>query len=247
MGISAGVAVSVVGSYMSSEAAKSAAGTQAEAGRAAMSTQERMLAEQQAIQKPYVTAGQTALDQLVSGLAPGGQFATPFTMAESPAQQFATKEALAAMRDQMQVGGQNLSTNAIVGAGKLAGNIGAQYENQAFNQWLQSRQAQMQPLQNIAGLGQASASGSAANIGTAGTNVSNLQTGIGNVQAAGTVGGTAPYASTMSDIGSLLMAQGLKPATNPTAPAGQLQTPSTAPAGYDWGTMAQPYQMAAAK
>lgn len=233
MGVSAVIAIG--GAYMASEAAKSAAETQAGAGREAMSTQERMLAQQRELQQPYITAGQSALERLIAGTAAGGEFATPFKMEESQAQQFATKESLAAMQSQMATGGQALSSNAIAGAGKLAGNIGSQYEQQAYNQWLQSRKAQMDPLQNIAAMGQASASGVGANIGSAGSNISNLQTGIGNVQAAGQVGAAAPYANLTSGIGSLLLAQGMQPAQqqNPNAGPSTGQTTLTTYQGYD--------------
>jgi len=47
--------------------------------------------------------------------------ASPYVAGESQAQQFATKEALAAMQSQMAVGGQGLSSNAIVGLGNWPG------------------------------------------------------------------------------------------------------------------------------
>jgi len=209
MGFSAAAAAAVVGGYMASEASKKAAGTQAEAGQAAMASQERMLQQQQALNEPYRAAGLTALDRLIQGVAPGGEFATPFKMEESQAQQFATKEALAAMQNQMAVGGQGLSTNAIVGAGKTAADIASQYEGQAYNQWLTSRQQDLAPLQNIATLGQAAASGQAANIGQAGTNIASLQTGIGNVQAAGQIGAANAQAGAINNVSQYLMMQSL--------------------------------------
>jgi hypothetical protein len=219
----------VVGAVISSEGAKSAAETQARAGESAQQTQERMLASQQAINKPWSDAGLTALDRLLKGTAQGGEFATPFKMEESQAQQFATKEALAAMQSQMQVGGQGLSSNAIAGAGKLAGNIGSQYEQQAYNQWLTSRQQEMAPLQNIAGMGQAAASGQAANIGQAGSNISSLQTGIGNVQAAGQIGSANAIAGGVGNVSQYLMLQNLlnQPKTQPTtgSPGQDFNTP----------------------
>jgi len=222
------VAAAVGGAIISSEGAKSAANTQARAGESAQQTQERMLASQQALNEPYRAAGLTALDRLIQGTAKGGEFATPFKMEESEAQKFATKESLAAMQSQMQVGGQGLSSNAIAGAGKLAGNIGSQYEAQAYNQWLTSRQQEMAPLQNIATMGQAAASGQAANIGQAGSNISNLQTGIGNVQAAGQVGSANAMAGGFSNVSQYMMLQNLlgknNTQTDTTIPWYQQQT-----------------------
>jgi len=173
----------LIGGYLASQGAQSAADIQAQGGQAAIAGQERMLASQQAIQQPYVSAGQSALNQLLSGTL-SGQYTRPFQMGQLPqyqaptqglqafqpsgqalpafqqpaalpgfqpfnyqgsdAQTFATKSALDAMRNQMEVGGQALSTNAITGAGKLAGDIGAQYQQQAYNQWLASQGQQFQ-------------------------------------------------------------------------------------------------------
>jgi hypothetical protein len=228
----------VVGSAISSQGAKDAANTQARAGESAQQTQERMLASQQALNEPYRAAGLTALDRLIQGTAKGGEFATPFKMEESEAQQFATKEAFAKMQSQMQVGGQGLSSNAIAGAGKLAGNIGSQYEAQAYNQWLTSRQQEMAPLQNIATMGQAAVSGQAANIGQAGSNISNLQTGIGNVQAAGQVGSANAIAGGFSSVSQYMMLQNLlgkqQTTTNEPLPAGGMTSTGTTPPGDYW-------------
>lgn len=199
----------LIGGYLSSQGAQSAAQTQAQAGQAAIGTQRQMAASQQALQQPYISAGTQALQQIVEGTAPGGQFAKPFSMAESPAQQFVTKEALAAMQNQMQIGGQALSSNAISGAGKLAGDIASQYEGQAFNQWLATQQQQLAPLEFIASQGQAAASGQAANIGGAASNISGLQTGIGNVQAAGQIGAANAYSGAANTVSQYMMLQSL--------------------------------------
>ena len=289
----------VGGALISADAASSAANTQAGAGQAGIAGQQQMLASQQAVQQPYVSAGQQALQQLAAGTQPGGQFTQQFDMGQalpqyqaptqglqtfqpaggalpefkpfqyqgSDAQNFATSTAMDAMRNQMQAGGQALSSNAIVGAGKLAGDIGSQYEQQAYNQWLASQnqqfgqavagrqltaaeqaqqftqgmagrqlsaaeqaqqygqalgsqqqaqsvwamnqQAQLQPLQYLTGIGQAAASGQAANIGSAGANISNLQTGIGNVQAAGQVGSANALAGGINSASQMYMLQNL--------------------------------------
>jgi len=200
---------SLVGGLLSSSGAKDAANTQAQAGDRAIAGQERMLASQQAVEQPYASGGLQALQQLLQGTAPGGQFTKQFSMAESPAQQFATKEAQAAMQNQMAVGGQGLSTNAIIGAGQTAANIGSQYEQQAYNQFMTSQQQQFGQLQNLAGMGQAAASGQAANIGQAGANISNLQTGIGNAQAAGQIGSANAMAGSANNVSQYLMLQNL--------------------------------------
>ncbi len=209
IGAIASIVGPMIGSMISSGGAKDAANTQAQAGQAAMATQQQMLASQQALAEPFRAAGMTALDRLVQGTAKGGEFSTPFKMEESQAQQFATKEALAAMQNQMATGGQALSSNAISGAGKLAGDIGAKYESQAYNQWLTGRELEIAPLQNLATLGQASATGQAANIGQAGANISGLQADIGNVTAAGQIGAANAQAGAANNVSQYLMLQSI--------------------------------------
>lgn len=234
---------SVVGGYISSQGAQQAAETQAGAGGGAIASQERMLAEQRKLLEPFVNAGYAALERYMTGLQPGGEFAEPmrlgpelptfkpFKMEESEASKFATQKALDAMRSQMQLGGQALSTNAITGAGELAGNIGAQFEQQAFGQWLTGQQQEyaqalggrqqamsefvtkrglaMQPLENLLGLGQASATGTAGMVGQAGGNIANLLTGIGNVQAAGQAGSASAIGGAIGNIGQSYLLQQL--------------------------------------
>jgi hypothetical protein len=224
-------AAAVIGAAASATASHDAAVAQETAGNKAIAYQQQSLAQQMALEEPYRKAGASALDQLLSGMQPGGQFAKPFSMAESPAQQFATKEALAAMQNQMAVGGQGLSSNAIVGAGQTAANIGSQYEQQAYNQWLTSQQQAMQPLEYMANLGQAAASGQASNIGSAASNITGLQTGIGNVQAAGAMAGGNALAGLGGNVSQYLMLQsllgkgGTSPGTNAPSPYG---------AGNEW-------------
>ena len=246
---------SIVGSLLGADAASSAAQTQAAAGQQAIGAQERALAEQRQLMQPFVGAGTTALQRLVSGTAAGGEFAQPYQLGEalpalgtfkaeeSEAQKFARDQALKAMQEQMQRGGQGLSTNAIVGAGDLAAKIGSQYEQQAFNQWLAQqemgynralggrqlalseqqaqRQAQLSPLEYLASLGQAGAAGQAANVGQAGANIAGLQTGIGNVQAAGQIGQAGALTGGLSNIGQMVMLKDL------LTPAQAAVSPST--------------------
>lgn len=218
MGLSAGVAVSVIGSAYSGsqqeKAAREAAAQQTAAGQQAIAAQQQALAQQREQMAPFQQAGVSALQRLTAGLQPGGEFtqqyalqqaqqqgmlgAGAFVAQESPAQQFATQQAMQQMQAQAQMGGQLLSSNALVGAGQLAGKIGAQYEQQAFNQWLLGRQqilgeqaAAMQPFSNLATAGQQAAGGTAGYIGQAGANIGNIQLGMGQAQAQATMDAAA--------------------------------------------------------
>ena len=191
MGASAVVAGSLISGYMASQGAKSAAQTQADAARQAQQTQEQMLQQQIQAAAPYRAAGTQALGQLQAGFQPGGQFSQPFTLQQaalSPAEQAVQAQSMEAMRNQMQLGGQNLSTNAITGAGTLAGNLAGQFENQAFNQWMQQQQQQVAGLENLSGAGLSATGMATGQMGVAGQNIGSLQVGAGNAQAAGQVG-----------------------------------------------------------
>jgi len=168
------------------------AGLQAAQGNVAQT-----LGAQTALQQPYLATGLNANQQLATGLQQGGQFNTPFTstMAQnSDAEQFAQAQALQAERAQMAAGGQGLGTNAIQGAGQLAGGIASQYQNQAFNQYQAQNAAAMAGLQGLSAQGQ-TATGQLSNaLGNAGAQQSALSQGIGGAQAAGTIGSASAQA-----------------------------------------------------
>lgn len=121
---------------------------------------------------PYISGGSAAMNQLSTGLAPGGAFSTPFTasmMAQySPAYQF-----------QLQQG--NLAANRAAAAGGLTGSGGTMkaldrynqnYAGTAFdtaaNLYNTQQQNAFNRLQTVAGMGQTAATtAGAANIGAA--------------------------------------------------------------------------------
>lgn len=159
---------------------------------AAQTAADTTLAGQKALQQPYQAAGTAALDTLSAGLAPGGKFNTPFSTADMtnvmPAFTFAEKQAQAAMTAKMASGGQNLSSNAIEGAGTLAAGLASQYEGQAFNQWLQQNNLSLGALQNMVATGQISTGQIATALQQQGVSSQTIQTAIGQVTAAGTRG-----------------------------------------------------------
>lgn len=238
----------MIGGYMQGQSAKEAAQIQAQAGQQAIAAQQQALQQQQAALAPYAGAGQQALQQLITGLAPGGTMtqqyalqqaaqqgmtgATPFQATASPAEQFAQAQAMQAMQNQMAMGGQNLTSNAITGAGQLAGNIASQYEQQAYNQWLTGRQqilaenqAQQTPLFSLANLGQASAAGQAQNIGAAAQNIGQTQMGIANALAAGQVGQAQAQQNMLSGLAGTGMTYYLGQQMQPQQTATQTPAP----------------------
>lgn len=177
----AGAAVvgSIGGALISSDASKSAANTQSDAASSAA-------AQQRADLKPWTTAGTTAIGQLSQATQPGGQYAAgkQFTMADaqnSDAEQYAQKQAMQASQNSAAARGGLIGTNEQQSLQANAAGIGSQYQNQAFNQWLQTNQQQLNALQSVAQVGQSSATNVA-------DTTANLTLAGANAQAAGTIG-----------------------------------------------------------
>lgn len=174
------------------DAYKTAAGQEVAGLNNAQGAVDRTLAAQEGIQAPYQQAGQKALATLSDGLAPGGRFNTPFSMADMenvmPAYTFARDEALEAMRNQMSAGGQGLGTNALEGAGKTAAGLASQFEGQAFNQWLAANNMSLGALQQMVSTGQTSTAQLQQALAQAGFSSQQIQTAIGAVQGNASIG-----------------------------------------------------------
>ena len=172
-----GAAATVGSAAMSADASRKSAHQQQDAASAAQAQQLQM-------QKPWMDAGQFALGQLQTGLMPGGQFSKQFSMADaknSEAEQHALQQGTQAIQNSAAARGGLLGTNTLQDLTTFAQGNAAQYENQAFNQWLAQRNADLAPLQSLAQIGQTTTTGVA-------DNVSNLTLASGNAGAAGTIG-----------------------------------------------------------
>ena len=94
LGISAGTAAlgtavlggSLISAYASGDAADTAAQASGQASAASIAEQRRQYDLSRADYAPYITSGQSAVNQLAAGLAPGGRFATatPFNFQYDP-------------------------------------------------------------------------------------------------------------------------------------------------------------------
>lgn len=175
----AGVAANLYTSNKAAGAAKDAASTEANAANTAN-------AQQRADQQPWMDAGSKAVGQLSAETSPGGQFAPgkQFTMADaqnSDAETYAQKQASMASQNSAAARGGLIGTNEQQQLQTNAAGIASQYQNQAFNQWLQTNQQQLNAQQSLAGQGMQSA-GNVASLG------SGLTVGAGNATAAGQIG-----------------------------------------------------------
>jgi hypothetical protein len=139
---------------------------------------------------PYAAAGGPALAALEAGTAAGGQFNKPFTMADatnSEAERVARERGLDAIQNSAAYKGGLISSNDMQGLNKFAADTAAQYENQAFNQDLATKQNNYSNLNNLVGIGdnasRALASATGANAVGAGNAI-----GTGQINSAGVLG-----------------------------------------------------------
>lgn len=174
-----------------SKGAKAGAEQQVAGLKTGMQTVADTLAQQKLLQQPFQSAGTSALQELSAKLAPGGDFNRPFTMADAqnmPAYQFALSQGKEAINNAAAAGGLQLSSANIESLGKFAEGVASQYEQQAFNQWLQQNNLTMTGLQNLINSGQVSTGQLMQALSQAGISTASAQQLIGQAQAGGTTG-----------------------------------------------------------
>lgn len=183
MAIGTGTAIlagSLGAGLLGASASRSAASTQAEAANRAADLQYKQWQESVALQKPWLTAGEGALNRLSAGLEKGGEFATPFSQTnwqQDPGYGFRMSEGLKALDRQAAARGGLISGAALKAAQRYGQDYGSQEYQNAFNRYYTERQNMLSPLQSLAGIGQTTSQ----NIGAAGQN---MAANVGEAQAA---------------------------------------------------------------
>jgi hypothetical protein len=240
----------VIGGYMTSQASKSAANTQAGAADRATAAQQEMLNKQLELQQPFTTAGTTAVNQLSKMTQPGGAATKnftygPFKYTADPGYAFRLKEGMNAMNATAAARGGLISGNALK-AGQMYGQeMGSQEYSNAFNRYLQNyanaqntfqmnRNNLLDPLKFLTNIGQAGASNQAANVGSFGSSQAANITGAANAQAAGQVGSANAYSNA---IGQAIGGYQMNQLINRSAYNTPTSTPASTPAPvYDYST-----------
>lgn len=227
------VAAAVVGSaVIGGMAAKSAANTQAGATRDATAAQERMFERQVELQEPWRTAGEKALNQLSTGIEPGGEFTKNFTMADytaDPGYAFRLNEGIKALDRSAASRGGLLSGAQLKGITDYGQNAASQEYQNAFNRYQINRANRLQPLQSLAGVGQTATNTLTGAAGQLGQNIGNNLISAGNARASGYMG-TANAVSGALNTGlnyyqGQNMLNALKPTTTTTPDYGGWSTP----------------------
>jgi hypothetical protein len=181
------IPAAIIGSsLLSSSAASSAASQQANAANRAADLQQKQYEQTRQDQMPWMQAGGRALTKLEKEVD-----YTPFGMNEftaDPGYAFRLKQGMNALNNQAAARGGLISGNALRAAQGYGQEMGSQEYQNAFNRYQTERNARLNPLQSLAGVGQTTAQqlgvAGAANAGAVG----NYLTGGAAAGAAGTVG-----------------------------------------------------------
>jgi hypothetical protein len=168
-----------------------AARVQLEASQAQARQARETYTEQTRLLGPFREAGVNALGRIQTGLAPGGEFAQPFTaerFQQDPGYAFRLSEGQKALERQAAARGGLMSGSALKAATRFGQEMGAQEFQSAFNRYYAERAAQLDPLFTLyaGGLGASGDLSGAA--GTMGANIANFLGAGGQAQAAGVLG-----------------------------------------------------------
>ena len=183
------IAAAVVGSSLiGSSASKKAASTQADAANRAADLQMQQFERQVELQEPWRQAGITALNKLT----PLATEYTPFGMdqfQQDPGYAFRMSEGMKALERSAAARGGLLSGGMLRGAQRYGQDLASQEYMNAFNRYQAERNARLNPLQSLAGVGQTATN----QLGQAGqTMASNVGQALGaaaQARASGYIGG----------------------------------------------------------
>jgi hypothetical protein len=226
-------AVSIGSGYMQSQAAKSAAQTQANAADRAMAQERAMYEQSREDLGPYRETGYTALKD-IERMKPflTSQFGPDqFAQYLDPSMAFRQRLGTQATERLANVGGGAISGNTLRSLADYGQNLASTEYGNAFNRFQTERGNIYNTLANIAGMGQQSV-----NTGVqAGQNFAAGQTGLITGQAAAQAAGTVGSANALAGgfggaTNAYLLNQFMKPQNQAVAP----------PGGYGNVTMTQP-------
>ena len=195
-------AATLIGASMASRGAQSAADTGAAATQQASDVQRQIFERQVELQRPFREAGEQALNKLV----PLATEYTPFgtqQFQQDPGYAFRLSEGQKALERSAAARGGLMSGSALKAAQRYGQEMGSQEYENAFNRYRIEREARLNPLQSLAGVGQTSAQ----TLGQAGqqygTNIGNL--GMGQAQLAGqaAISRASSYGNALNQLGYL--------------------------------------------
>ena len=182
-----GIETAIIGSaVLGAYGANRAASTQAGAANRAADLQQSQFERQVELQAPYRAAGERALNKLE-----GASDYTPFGMSQfqqDPGYAFRLSEGQKALDRSAAARGGLISGGALKAAQRYGQEMGSQEYTNAFNRYQTERNARLNPLQSLAGVGQTATN----QLGQAGqnyaTNAGQALGAAGQAQASGYIG-----------------------------------------------------------
>ena len=176
----------IAGSVISGGASYLGAREQAKSTDRATAAQERMFGRQVELQEPFRQVGVNALPELVAASK-----YDPFTMERfkaDPGYGFRLKEGLRAIENSALASGMGQSGATLRGLTRYGQELGSDEFTNAFNRYQAERNARLNPLQSLAGMGQTTSQNIAGQAGRLGEQIgSNLIQG-GVARASGYAG-----------------------------------------------------------
>ena len=175
---------------------------QASADQNAANQQMAMFNTIQKNNQPYMQAGSTALNSIMSGLNSGGQFNSSFTPQDflnnqDPGYAFQLQQGGQAVRNADTASGGALGGAAVKDLMSFNSGLAAQSYQNAYNRWLTTNNTIFGRLSGIAGLGQASANNTAASGTTLAGNAGSATAAAG----AATAGGISAAGNSIANAG----------------------------------------------
>ena len=184
-------------------AIKDAASAQGAASDRAIALQREMFNKQLELQAPYRKAGEQALNKLV----PLATEYTPFGMQQfqaDPGYAFRLSEGQKALERSAAARVGLQSGAALKAAARYGQEMGSQEFQNAFNRFQTERQARLNPLQSLAGVGQTATNTLGSNAGAFGQNVGGMYMDQGSNTANALLAAQRARSSSYGQLGSAL-------------------------------------------
>ena len=174
-------------SLLGSRASSSAASTQAAAADRAADVQREIFERQVELGRPYREAGEQALNKLI----PLATEYTPFGMQQfqaDPGYAFRLSEGQKALERSAAARGGLMGGATGKALARFGQEMGSQEYQNAFNRYQAERQARLNPLQSLAGVGQTAAQNLAGQAGQFGSNLAETIGAGAQARASGYMG-----------------------------------------------------------
>ena len=193
MAMGALAAATVASALIGANASKQAASTAASTANNSAQVQQNMFNTVNAQQAPYRQAGYTALNQLGTGTAPGGQSTHTFTTSDlnsslAPNYQWQLNTGEQALLNQQNLTGGVNSGNTGTALNNWAQNFAGNAYQNAFNNYQTQQTNIFNRLASIANLGQTANQTTAQNAAAMGPSIGNTMVAGGQARAAGISG-----------------------------------------------------------